>query len=138
MTGYARTLVHCVMHQVGVLGGLVYAAVALPASSHEALRQPWWDWVMALMWAVGLIQPVQFSPLFLRFSIEKCRNCPLFPCILLRNEGKNGQIAGWLAFQVGFSPLFLRFSIENAFSPCISMRNEGKTGRGLTSRQPTS
>ena len=58
ITGYARTLVHCVMHQVGVLGGLVYAAVALPASSHEALRQPWWDWVMAFMWAVGMIQPV--------------------------------------------------------------------------------
>ena len=52
------TLIHCVMHQVGVLGGLVYAAVALPAASYEALRQPWWDWVMAFMWAVGMIQPV--------------------------------------------------------------------------------
>ena len=32
---------------------------------------------------------VGLSPLFLRFSIGKCRNCPFFPCILIRNEGKN-------------------------------------------------
>jgi hypothetical protein len=34
---------------------------------------------------------VGFPPLFLRFSIGKCRNCPLFSCILIRNEGKTGQ-----------------------------------------------
>jgi hypothetical protein len=66
------------MHQVGVLGGLVYAAVALPASAHEALRQPWWDWVMALMWAVGLIQPVRFFPLFSVIFNRKMQKLPPF------------------------------------------------------------
>lgn len=64
---YIRTLVHCVMHQVGVLGGLVWAAVALPAASHEALREPWWDWVMAFMWAVIVVvrtQPTLTAPRF--------------------------------------------------------------------------
>ena len=31
---------------------------------------------------------VGFPPLFLRFSIGKCRNCPFFREFLLRNEGK--------------------------------------------------
>ena len=63
-------------------------------------------WVEMRVWAEAVFQSVhqQFSvpiyggeytrrgrsvfPLFLRFSIGKCRNCPLFPCILTRNEGK--------------------------------------------------
>ena len=55
---FLRTIVHCVMHQVGVLGGLASAALAVPASEFEELREEWWDGVLAFMYAVCVVQPV--------------------------------------------------------------------------------
>lgn len=55
---YVRTIIHCVMHQVGVLGGLVSAVLALPPAEFEAEKQWWWDGVTTFLCVVCLIQPV--------------------------------------------------------------------------------
>ena len=55
---YLRTLVHCVMHQVGVVGGLVYAAVALPSAAYEAEMRWWWAPIFVFFALVTVAQPV--------------------------------------------------------------------------------
>jgi hypothetical protein len=55
---YVRTIIHCVMHQVGVLGGLVLAVLTLPPTAFEAERCWWWDGVTTFMCIVCLVQPV--------------------------------------------------------------------------------
>lgn len=55
---YLRTIIHCIMHQVGVLGGLVFAVLTLPATEFETERRGWWDGVTAFMSVVCLVQPV--------------------------------------------------------------------------------
>jgi len=52
---YLRTLVHCLMHQVGV-GGLVYAGLATPAGI--VVNEWWWPLMHTFFTAVALLQPM--------------------------------------------------------------------------------
>ena len=55
---YVRTIIHCVMHQVGVLGGVVTAVLTMPAAEFQTEHSEWRDGVTAFMSVVCLVQPV--------------------------------------------------------------------------------